>query len=129
LTAWNICTSCASCTPLYGCIKISSSRSCAPSKKNRLGEQHYRRVFNTPTTPFERLCEIEALPGEVLSRLQTLRRQTNPIQLRQQIAALIEQLWAVPVQKPAQPVDIFQTLRKEHDPSVAFSFDLYATLR
>jgi len=65
--------------------------------KTRLGEQHYRRVFDTPTPPFERLCEIEALPRKVLSRLQTLRRQTNPIQLRQQIAALIEQLWAVPV--------------------------------
>jgi hypothetical protein len=52
---------------------------------------------STPTPPFERLCEIEALPRKVLSRLQTLRRQTNPIQLRQQIAALIEQLWAVPV--------------------------------
>jgi hypothetical protein len=92
--------------------------------KIRQDEQHYRRVFDTPKTPFERLCEVETLPPAVLAQLQALRDQTNPLHLRQQIADLIDQLWAVPSHHPAQPVNVYQTLRKEPDPSVTFSFEL-----
>jgi len=50
LTAWNICTSCASCAPLCGCIKISSSRSCAPSK-NPPGRTALSASLRHPHTP------------------------------------------------------------------------------
>ena len=85
--------------------------------------QRYRRVFDIPKTPFERLCEVETLPPALLAQLQSLHPQTNPLHLRQQIADLIDQLWASSPQKTAQPVDIHQTLRKEVDPSVTFSFE------
>ena len=91
--------------------------------KVKVEEGRYRRVFDTPKTPFERLCQAGTLPDTVLNRLQTLRDQTNPLQLRQQIAQWIDQLWAVPTQKSAPTVNVFQTLRKEHDPAVTFSFE------
>jgi len=84
---------------------------------------HYRRIFDPAKPPFDRLCERITLPSEVLASLQRLRDQTNPIQLREQINMLIDQLWAAPTVQRKSSVNVLYTLRKETDPPVTFSFE------
>ena len=51
-----------------------------------------KRRFDQARTPFDRLCETEAISEEQKEQLRTLRDQVNPRQLRQQIYQLIDLL-------------------------------------
>lgn len=84
---------------------------------------HYQRVFDTARPPFDRLCAVMPLPPARLAALQSLREQTNPVQLRQRIETLISQLWSAHPVSPSMPVNVLHTLRKEMDNPVTFSFE------
>lgn len=90
---------------------------------------HYKRVFDTAMTPFDRLCERISLPPQTLTTLLHLRQHTNPLHLRDQIDELINQLWFTHPSNHKIPVNILDTLRKETDNSVTFSFEPSITLR
>lgn len=84
---------------------------------------HYKRVFDAAKPPFDRLCEaISPLPL-TLDKLHHLRNHTNPVQLRNQIEDLIAHLWLIRPAYPLTPVNVLQTLRKETDSPVTFSFE------
>lgn len=93
------------------------------TEKVYLDELHYRRVFDEAKPPFDRLLSCNVLPTDTLNRLQLLRQQTNPIALRDSIANLITDLWSVEKSKYKNPVNVYQTLRKEQDALVTFSFE------
>ena len=84
---------------------------------------HYRRIFDLARPPFDRLCEQTTLPAETLISLQNLRCQSNPIQLRDQIEALISKLWACPSNTGRKSVNVYHTLRKEFNSSVTLSVE------
>jgi len=90
---------------------------------------HYKRVFDTAMTPFDRLRQRIDLPPQILTTLLHLREQTNPLHLRDQIDELINQLWLTHPSNNKIPINILYTLRKEADISVTFSFEPSITLR
>lgn len=69
-----------------------------------------RRCFDQAQTPFDRLCATDAISQPDRQRLQALRDQTNPRQLRQAIYALRDQLFALPQAVPGSSQDVFQTM-------------------
>ncbi len=84
---------------------------------------YYKRIFDPANPPFDRLCETISLPSSTLAKLRQLRDHTNPVHLRNRIEDLITQLWAAISDRPAAPVNVLHTLRKEHGTSVTFSFE------
>ncbi len=54
------------------------------------------RRFDRAQTPFDRLCNANILDPACRSRLTALRDRTNPAQLRLDIYALLDQLFALP---------------------------------
>ena len=89
-----------------------------------------KRRYDEPCTPFDRLCATQAIPPEKRVELETLRDQTNPRKLRQEICDLIDQMFALPGAVPGTTEDVRQTLsmanttleRRGQGP-VTFSFD------
>jgi len=88
--------------------------------------------LTTPSTPFDRLCDTDAIFPEDKELLEALRDQTNPRQLRQEIYDLIDQIFALPGAVPGVTEDVFQTLmfhpssereEEEDDDSLTFSFN------
>ena len=69
-----------------------------------------RRRYDTAQTPFDRLCATDAIDPEDRNRLQSLKDQTNPRRLRQDIYQLIGDLLASPGATPGRTEDIYQTL-------------------
>ena len=69
-----------------------------------------KRVYGTPLPPFDRLCQAGVLSPEKEQRLRSLRNATNPCSLRQEIHALINQLFAQPNAPDGIPEDVHQTL-------------------
>lgn len=61
-----------------------------------------RRRYDQAQTPFERLCATQVLSSEQLTDLLALRADTNPRQLRQEIYALLDQLFTLPAAVPDQ---------------------------
>jgi hypothetical protein len=94
-----------------------------------------QRRYDVAQTPFERLCATGILPEPQRGRLQALRDQTNPRQLRQEIYARLEQLLALPgagrsvTQDVRETLTIPITLPKGEDASVTLSFDRPIPLR
>jgi hypothetical protein len=74
-----------------------------PGQRNKL-----KRRYDQPRTPFERLCETCALSATRRSQLQALRNQTNPIQLREDIYALIDYIFSLPGAQPGKTEDVYQ---------------------
>jgi hypothetical protein len=74
------------------------------------------RRHDTPRTPFDRLCETDAILPEHKQQLQALRDATNPRQLRQQIYDNVDQILSLPTATPGQTESVFDTLSH----SVAF---------
>ena len=70
----------------------------------------FKRQFDTAQTPFDRLCQTPALSSEQQHYFQALRDQTNPRQLRQDIYAMLDLLFALPTALPGQTEDVLQTL-------------------
>ena len=88
-----------------------------------------KRRFDQAQTPFDRLCATDAIAESDRQRLQALRDQTNPRQLRQAISSLLDQLFALPPAVPGSSQDVFKTMltptifQKGGDASVTFSFE------
>ena len=55
-----------------------------------------QRRYDRPRTPFDRLCEIDAVTDQERERLRTLQTRINPRSLRQEIYALRDALFALP---------------------------------
>jgi hypothetical protein len=94
------------------------------------GKRGYKvkRRFDTAQTPLERLCEVGGLSPDRQAELQTLRDTTNPRQLRRDIYALLDQLFALPCANPEQGTqNVYLTFflppdfMKGADSSVTFS--------
>jgi hypothetical protein len=69
-----------------------------------------KRRFDQAATPFDRLCATQAISEELAEELRTLREQTNPRQLRQEINALIDCIAALPCAIPGVTEDVRLTL-------------------
>jgi hypothetical protein len=54
-----------------------------------------KRVYDEAKTPFDRLCETDAIQPPRRQALLRLRDETNPRQLRKEIYALIDQLFTL----------------------------------
>ena len=72
------------------------------------GGTRIRRRYDRARTPFERLCETGVLSDTERQELQALYDQTNPMQLREEIYALIDQLSALPNAVPGVTEDVYQ---------------------
>lgn len=88
-----------------------------------------KRRYDQAQTPFDRLCATNAISDEDRQRLQALRDQTNPRQLRQEIYELLDYLFTLPCATPGITQDVYQTLvmpltlPKGEDAPVTLSFD------
>ncbi len=69
-----------------------------------------RRRHDEARTPFDRLCATEAIPQEQRARLEALRDQTNPRQLRQEIYDLLYYISSLPGAVPGITEDVRLTL-------------------
>jgi hypothetical protein len=104
--------------------------SAQPNQRTRIIRRH-----DTAQTPFDRLCATGAIAEPERIRLQTLRAQTNPRQLRQRIYDLLDQLFALPGAIPGVTEDVHQTLNischlpEGEDALVTLSFDRTITAR
>jgi hypothetical protein len=97
-----------------------------------------KRVYDKAQTPFDRLCATQAISSERKATLQTLREQTNPRRLRQEIYDLIDFIFSTPGAQPGITEDVRRTLsnlsddyssRKEGTSPVTLSFDPTITFR
>ena len=68
------------------------------------------RRFDKAQTPFDRLCATAVLEPVSQAALIALRDTTNPRQLRKDIYALINQLFAMPSALADHPEDVFLTI-------------------
>lgn len=90
---------------------------------------HVKRRFDQAQTPFDRLCATDAMAEADRQRLRDRRDQTNPRQLRRDIYALRDRLFALPMAVPGSSQDVFQTmlmptiLTKGADTPVTLSFE------
>jgi hypothetical protein len=88
-----------------------------------------KRRYDPAQTPFDRLCATHAIANPERQRLQALRDQTNPRQLRQEIYGLLDHLFTLPCATPGITEDVYQTLvmpltlSKGEDALVTLSFD------
>jgi len=92
-----------------------------------------KRYYDEARTPFDRLCQTDALLPEHRAQLETLRARTNPRRLRNEIYEEIVQLFSLPGAVQGEPQDIWQTLytvlgRSKESP-VTLSFDRMRSLR
>jgi len=69
-----------------------------------------QRRYDRPRTPFQRLCETDAISDQQRDRLIALRQSINPRQLRQEIYALRDELFSLPNALPGVTEDVHQTL-------------------
>ncbi len=74
------------------------------------GTLRVRRKFNQAVTPLERLEKFNAIEPKRLELLKRLRAETNPLDLREKIYKLINDLYTLPVSNPGVSEDIRQTL-------------------
>ena len=71
---------------------------------------HTIRRHDQARTPFDRLCETDAITQEHKRQLERLRAQTNPRQLRQELYTQIDQLFSLPMAQAGVPENVYQTL-------------------
>jgi len=69
-----------------------------------------KRHFDDAQTPFDRLCATDQLDPRQREQFETLRDQTNPRQLRQDIYAMLAQLFALPNAPDGSTQDVYLTL-------------------
>jgi hypothetical protein len=69
-----------------------------------------KRRFDSARTPFDRLCETDAISQEQKKQLRTLRDQVNPRQLRREIYQLLDQIFCLPAAAPGETEDVYETL-------------------
>lgn len=93
------------------------------------GRSRVQRRYDTARTPFDRLCATGRLAAATRTSLETLRRDTNPRQLKQEIGCLLTNLMNLPNARGGRTEDVYQTLfmndkeRRNGDPiSATLSF-------
>jgi hypothetical protein len=69
-----------------------------------------QRRYDRPRTPFDRLCETDAISDQQRERLLDLRTSINPRSLRQEIYALRDALFALPNALPGVTENVHHTL-------------------
>jgi hypothetical protein len=69
-----------------------------------------KRRYDDARTPFDRLCDTTAILPEHRAQLESLRDQTNPRQLRQEIYDWIDYIFSLPGAVPGVTEDVHQTL-------------------
>lgn len=74
------------------------------------GGQRLRRVFDSPRTPFQRLCATGILRPSDQAPLEMLYETLNPRQLRRQIREEVGRILALPNATPGIPQDVYQSL-------------------
>ena len=74
-----------------------------------------KRRHDEARTPFERLCETDAILPEHREQLETLRDGINPRRLRQEIYADIEHTFALPGAVSGITEDVYLTLAKNQE--------------
>jgi hypothetical protein len=74
------------------------------------GRTIVRRRYDTAQTPFDRLCQTDAIPAELREQLSRERDQTNPRQLRKEIYDLIDRIFELPNAQPGEFEDVALTL-------------------
>lgn len=88
-----------------------------------------RRRYDQARTPFDRLCETDAIWPEHRRQLAALRDRINPRQLRQDIYDSIEHLFALPAAVPGTTENVHLTLEQDLAPEkgddalFCFAFD------
>jgi hypothetical protein len=70
-----------------------------------------KRRFDISRPPLDRLCETCVLSEEKKQELLGLRENINPLQLREEIYQLLEELFSLPNAVPGVTEDVFQTLQ------------------
>jgi hypothetical protein len=68
------------------------------------------RRHDTARTPFDRLCATDAILPQHRQRLEDLRAQTNPCQLRREIWQAVAEIAALPGAVEGEPEDVYETL-------------------
>lgn len=89
------------------------------------------RRHDVARTPFDRLCETDAILPEHRAQLEALRDATNPRQLLHEIQHQIEHILSLPGATPGHTEDVFATLSHSLDFDNAagdpFAFDFCRT--
>jgi hypothetical protein len=84
------------------------------SEKKWVGDKgqpsRLKRVYDQAQTPFNRLCTTKAISPERKERLEALRAQTNPRQLRREIYDLIDHIFGLPGAEPGITENVHRTL-------------------
>jgi hypothetical protein len=68
------------------------------------------RRYDTPRTPFDRLCETDAILPQHQAQLEAFRDVTNPRQLRERIYDTIDEIFSLPCATPGHTESVFDTL-------------------
>ena len=74
---------------------------------------HVKRRYDDAATPFDRLCQTDAILPQHRDQLAALRDSINPRRLRQEIYDDIEQLFLLPGARPGQTENVRLTLSAE----------------
>jgi len=85
-----------------------------------------KRRYDDASTPFDRLCKIDAILPLHREQLTALRDSTNPRRLRQEIYDGIEHIFQLPGAVPGQTEDVRLTLaqnRPKGENELNFAFD------
>lgn len=69
-----------------------------------------KRIHDQARTPFDRLCDTDAISQQCRQQLESVRDQTNPRRLRQEIYDLIDHIFSLAGAVPGITEDVFQTL-------------------
>jgi hypothetical protein len=77
---------------------------------------HTIRRYDQARTPFDRLCETEAISEAHQRQLETLRASLNPRQLRLEIYDQIDDLFSLPAAENGTPENVHHTLRSRPHP-------------
>jgi hypothetical protein len=72
--------------------------------------QTARRSYDLPQPALDRLCATKAIDGLRRQDLLSTRQEINPLQLRNQVHALIDRLARLPKARPGKPQDVYRTL-------------------
>jgi hypothetical protein len=77
-----------------------------------------QRRYDRPRTPFDRLCDTDAITDQQREQLITLHASINPRKLREQIYALRDALFALPNAVSGVTENVHQTLHYPWEPEV-----------
>jgi hypothetical protein len=74
-----------------------------------------KRRFDRAQTPFHRLCRTSAITSERRLQLQRIRDSINPLELREEIHDLIDELFSLPPAEPGCKQNVHLTLHHHQD--------------